>query len=135
MVVKPKPGVQERILLHLSDFGDFMNSVEVPYQKVTGVPFIGDKLTFNELQANILLDEDMKAYDEMYSWMRRNLDRRIEAVTPIENLKLKTQLYNLLQTYINDNYYSWVMDKDGNYKKKKRNSNLNRSQFDLVKDL
>ena len=31
MVVKPKPGVQERILLHLSDFGDFMNSVEVPF--------------------------------------------------------------------------------------------------------
>ena len=31
MVVRPKPGVQERILLHLSDFGDFMNSVEVPF--------------------------------------------------------------------------------------------------------
>ena len=26
-----KPGVQERILLHLSDFSDFMNSVEVPF--------------------------------------------------------------------------------------------------------
>ena len=31
MVVNPKPGVQERILLHLSDFADFMNSVEVPF--------------------------------------------------------------------------------------------------------
>ena len=29
-------------------------------------------------------------------WMRRNLDRRIEAVTPIEDIKLKSQLYNLL---------------------------------------
>ena len=28
--------------------GMIMNSVEVPYKKVTGVPFIGDKLTFNE---------------------------------------------------------------------------------------
>ena len=54
--------------------GMTMNSVEVPYKKVTGVPFVGDKLTFNELQANIILDEDMKAYDEMYSWMRRILD-------------------------------------------------------------
>ncbi len=42
-------------------------------------------------------------------WMRRNLDRRIEAVTPIEDLKLKSQLYDLLQTYINDNYYSWII--------------------------
>ena len=31
MIQKPKPGVQERILLHLSDFSDFMNSVEVPF--------------------------------------------------------------------------------------------------------
>ena len=55
--------------------GMIMNSVEVPYKKISGVPFIGDKLTFNELQANILLDEDMKSYDEMYSWMRRILDQ------------------------------------------------------------
>lgn len=54
--------------------GMIMNAVEVSYKKITGVPFTGDKLTFNELQANILLDEDMKSYDEMYSWMRRNLD-------------------------------------------------------------
>jgi len=54
--------------------GMIMNSVEIPYKKITGIPFIGDKLTFNELQANILLDEDMKSYDEMYSWMRRLLD-------------------------------------------------------------
>ena len=31
MAARPKPGVQERILLHLSDFSDFMNSVEVPF--------------------------------------------------------------------------------------------------------
>jgi len=59
-----------------------MNSVEVPFRKITGIPLIGDKLTFNELQANIILDEDMKAYDEMYSWMRRNLD--IEFVNPTQ---------------------------------------------------
>ena len=64
--------------------GMIMNSVEVPYQRITGVPFIGDKLTFNEMQANIILDEDMKAYDEMYSWMRRNLD--IEHVVPTQRI-------------------------------------------------
>ena len=67
-------------------------------------------------------------------WMRRNLDRRIEAVTPIEDIKLKSQLYNLLQIYIDDNYYSWVMNKDGVYEKKKDDSNLNRSQIDLIKN-
>ena len=62
--------------------GMIMNSVEIPYQRITGIPLIGDKLTFNEMQANILLDEDMKAYDEMYSWMRRNLD--VEHVSPVQ---------------------------------------------------
>ncbi len=68
-------------------------------------------------------------------WMRRNLDRRIEAVTPIEDPHLKSQLYDLLQTYIDDNYYSWVMNKDGVYKKNRGDSNLNRSQIDLIKNL
>ena len=67
-------------------------------------------------------------------WMKRNLDRRIEAVTPIEDLKLKSQLYDLLQTYIDDNYYSWIMNKDGIYEKKSGYSNSNRSQIDLIKD-
>ena len=31
MSVQPKPGVQERILLHLLDYSDFKNSVEVPF--------------------------------------------------------------------------------------------------------
>jgi len=54
--------------------GMIMNTVEVPYQKITGIPFVGDKLTFNEMLANIILDEDMKGYTEMYNWMLRILD-------------------------------------------------------------
>jgi hypothetical protein len=56
-----------------------MSSVEQPYQKITGIPFPGDKLTFNELSADIILDEDMQGYSEMFQWIRRLLD------TPIKN--------------------------------------------------
>ena len=79
-------------------------------------------------------DNDSEVFIGSADWMRRNLDRRIEAVTPIEDLNLKSQLYDLLQTYINDNYYAWIMNKDGVYEKKKENSNINRSQIDLIKD-
>ncbi len=54
--------------------GMIMNAVEVPFRKLQSIPFVGDKLTFNELLANIILDENMEAYDEMYQWMRTNLD-------------------------------------------------------------
>ena len=39
------------------------------------------------------------------------------------------------ETYINDNYYSWKMNKDGNYEKKNGDSNSNRSQSDLINNL
>ena len=78
-------------------------------------------------------NNDSEVFIGSSDWMRRNLDRRIEAVTPIEDLKLKSQLHELLQTYLDDNYYAWIMNKEGNYKKKIRDSNLNRSQIDLVK--
>ena len=64
--------------------------------------------------------------------MKRNLDRRIEAVTPVEDLELKSKLYNLLKTYINDNYYSWEMKIDGSYEKKSSSSLANKSQMDIA---
>ena len=64
--------------------------------------------------------------------MRRNLDRRIEAVTPIEDNELKSKIYSLLQTYIKDDYFSWIMNKDGSYSKYALNSSANRSQIDII---
>lgn len=50
-----------------------MAHVEVPFRKVS-VPQPGDTLQFGELTADIILDEDMNSYTEMFNWMRRNLD-------------------------------------------------------------
>ena len=65
--------------------------------------------------------------------MKRNLDRRIEAVAPIEDDELKTKLYRLLQTYIKDDYFSWIMKEDGSYSKYALDEANNRSQIDLIK--
>ena len=64
--------------------------------------------------------------------MRRNLDRRIEAITPIEDSELKSELKALLQTYIKDDYFSWTMKEDGSYSKYSSDSAHNRSQIDLI---
>ena len=66
-------------------------------------------------------------------WMRRNLDRRIEAVTPIEDYELKSNIYSLLQTYIKDDYFSWIMNEDGSYGKHPQEAANYRSQIDLIK--
>ena len=77
-------------------------------------------------------DHQPEAYIGSADWMRRNLDRRIEAITPIEDKKLKKQLYDLLMTYLDDSYFSWEMNQDGNYLKKSDFKKANRSQFELI---
>ena len=54
--------------------GMIISPSEVPFRKISGVPFVGGALTFNEIAATIILDEDMTAYDEMYQWIRRIID-------------------------------------------------------------
>jgi hypothetical protein len=45
-------------------------SAPLPYSRVTAhMP--GDKLTFGEFTATIILDEDLASYEEMYEWMLR----------------------------------------------------------------
>ena len=69
--------------------GVIMNTADLQYKKLAAIPFIGDKLTYNEMLANIILDEDMKAYTEMHDWMRRILDQ--DMTTPVDRFKAKTE--------------------------------------------
>lgn len=48
-------------------------------------------------------------------WMPRNLDRRVEAVVPIEDPLLGDQLDALFSLYVNDNASIWDMQPDGGY--------------------
>ncbi len=50
-------------------------------------------------------------------WMRRNLDRRVEAVTPIEDNQIKKEIKHLLDSYLEANKDSWQMQSDGSYTK------------------
>lgn len=74
--------------------GMLMSSVEIPYQKVAGVPFPGDKLTFNELSCNIILDENLLGYQEMFSWIRRLLDTDMDTNVPTRAQRRGNALQN-----------------------------------------
>jgi polyphosphate kinase len=51
-------------------------------------------------------------------WMGRNLSRRVEAITPIEEPKLIKQLQEILQIMLSDNRQSWELKSDGSYVKR-----------------
>lgn len=42
-------------------------------------------------------------------WMARNMDRRVEVVTPIQSDVIKHKLLTSLQIYLEDNYQSWEL--------------------------
>ncbi|MGC8711201.1 MAG: polyphosphate kinase 1 [Leptodesmis sp.] len=48
-------------------------------------------------------------------WMPRNLDRRVEAVTPVEDPKLVNELQEILQILLSDNRQAWDLQPDGRY--------------------
>ena len=58
---------------------------------------------------------DPEWYIGSADWMTRNLDHRVEAVTPVTDVSLRRQLRFILETSLVDNRRRWVMDSDGEY--------------------
>ncbi|NEO62756.1 MAG: RNA degradosome polyphosphate kinase, partial [Moorea sp. SIO4G2] len=48
-------------------------------------------------------------------WMRRNLDRRVEAVTPVEDPEIAKDLEEILAIMLADNRQAWDLQPDGTY--------------------
>ena len=57
--------------------------------------------------------------DEYYlgsaDWMYRNLDYRVEAVTPVEDSTLRDRLKDILETMLNDRGHAWELEPDGKW--------------------
>ena len=48
-------------------------------------------------------------------WMGRNLDRRVEAVVPVEDPALQSRLDEILDLYLTDTRRTWELQSDGSY--------------------
>lgn len=60
-------------------------------------------------------DGNAEYYIGSADWMPRNLDRRVEAVTPVEDPALKTLLREILDITLSDNRQAWELQLDGTY--------------------
>ncbi|MDV3352654.1 polyphosphate kinase 1 [Leptothoe sp. ISB3NOV94-8A] len=60
-------------------------------------------------------DGNEQFYIGSADWMPRNLDRRVEAVTPILAPHLRRELSNILDICLADNRQAWEMQSDGTY--------------------
>ena len=48
-------------------------------------------------------------------WMKRNLDRRVETITPVEDPELQRQLEEMFGVYERDNCAAWDLQPDNSY--------------------
>jgi len=61
--------------------------------------------------------------EELYfgsaDWMPRNFDRRVEVITPVEDVSLHPRICSLLETCLADNRQAWDLASDGTYVQRK----------------
>ena len=63
-------------------------AVETSFRRVAGVPMPGNQMQYGELTIEVLLDEDLNSYTEMYNWLLRLVNN--EQVTARDNFAGKT---------------------------------------------
>ncbi|MGF1497110.1 MAG: polyphosphate kinase 1 [Elainellaceae cyanobacterium] len=89
-----------------------------------GVPGVSDNIRVISIVGRFLEHSRIfyfgnNGQEEIYigsaDWMPRNLDRRVEAVTPVEDADLKDELKELLDIFLSDNRQAWEMQPDGSY--------------------
>ena len=51
-----------------------LGSTEIPIPKITTFSLPGDSLSYGTLNLDILLDKELKAYKDIYSWMKTSVD-------------------------------------------------------------
>jgi len=58
---------------------------------------------------------DGEFYIGSADWMYRNLSRRVEAATPVEDRNARRQLWEILETSLQDSRQAWELGPDGSY--------------------
>jgi polyphosphate kinase len=106
-----------------------------------GVPGVSDRIQVVSIVGRFLEHSrlfyfanggDEQFYFGSADWMPRNLDRRVEAVAPVDDVALHPRLHALLQTCLADNRQAWDLAADGTYTQRNPNGEPARATHQLL---
>ncbi|NEQ44617.1 MAG: polyphosphate kinase 1 [Leptolyngbya sp. SIOISBB] len=89
-----------------------------------GVPGVSDRIRVTSIIGRFLEharifyftnNGDEEIYIGSADWMPRNLDRRVEAVTPVLDPDAVQELKDILDVMLTDNRYAWELQEDGRF--------------------
>ncbi|MGQ0647740.1 MAG: polyphosphate kinase 1 [Gemmatimonadaceae bacterium] len=89
-----------------------------------GMPGVSDRIRVRSIVGRFLEHSRVFHFvnggvEEFYigsaDWMPRNLERRVEVITPVEDRALQLRLRSLLDTCLDDNRQAWELKADGTY--------------------
>ena len=75
-----------------------MTATEIPFRRVQSVPFSGSAINFGEVTIDTIVDEDMKAYTEIFNWMHYMVQN--DDVLPSQASELKAATYSDINVQI-----------------------------------
>ncbi|MCI9593444.1 MAG: RNA degradosome polyphosphate kinase [Lachnospiraceae bacterium] len=91
-----------------------------------GVPGLSETITVRSIVGNFLEHSRIFYFENdgmgqlfmgSADWMPRNLDKRVEIVFPVEDEKLKEEVFHILEVELEDNVKAHVLLPDGSYEK------------------
>jgi polyphosphate kinase len=106
-----------------------------------GVPGVSDRIRVVSIVGRFLEHSrlfyfanggDEQFYFGSADWMPRNLDRRVEAVAPVDDVALHPRLHALLSTCLADNRQAWDLAADGTYRQRNPNGEPVRATHQLL---
>ena len=62
--------------------------------------------------------QDGEFYIGSADWMHRNLEERVEAITPVTVPALRARLWEILEVSLQDQRQAWEMQPDGSYRQR-----------------
>ncbi len=91
-----------------------------------GIPGLSENIQVRSIVGNFLEHSRIFYFEnggscQLYmgsaDWMPRNLDKRVEIVFPVEDEKLKEEVFHILEVELEDNVKAHLLQPDGTYEK------------------
>ena len=89
-----------------------------------GIPGVSDRIRVVSIVGRLLEHSRIMQFgpDDIYlgsaDWMPRNLDRRVEVMTPVRDPALREELRGILDIELADNVNGWILMPDGSWRRR-----------------